>query len=195
LILFSNDLKYQAKLAYNFVKQWQLGLKINTFGNSVGSGLFCDNYISVKRWHRWVLIFSLSLILSCGDIPTCVDTETSLVKIKFLDDTGAPLNITLLSLKATNNEMGFPEYADSTLNLLTLPLNPGATTTTFILEQKTGIDTIGLSYTVVAKLISPECGLDASFDNMDTTFTSFNNLIILERIIHEDVTTNIEITL
>jgi hypothetical protein len=48
---------------------------------------------------------------------------------------------------------------------------------------------------VVAKLISPECGLDAAFDKMDTTFTSFMNLEILERLIHEDITTNIEITL
>jgi uncharacterized protein DUF6452 len=161
----------------------------------VGSGLFCGSNMSEKRWYRLVLIMSLGLILNCGDIPTCVDTETSLVKIKFLDNAGAVKNITLLSLQAIDNELGFPEYTDSTLNNLSLPLNPGAETTTFIFEQTTGTDTVGLSYTVVAKLISPECGLDASFDKLDTTFTSFNKLEILERIIHEDVTTNIEITL
>jgi len=151
--------------------------------------------MSVKRWHRWVLIFSLSLILSCGDIPTCVDTDTSLVKIKFVDDTGAGKNIILTKLSAIGNESGFPEYDNDTLSSISLPLNPGTLTTTFIFAQKTGNDTLGLSYTVVAKLISPECGLDAFFDNMDTTFTSFNNLRILERIIHEDITTNIEVTL
>jgi uncharacterized protein DUF6452 len=142
-----------------------------------------------------VLIMSLGLILSCGDIPTCVDTDTSLVKIKFVDNTGTATNMFLTKLSAIGNENGFPEYDNDTLSGLILPLNPGAVTTTFIFEQTTGTDTVGLSYTVVAKLISPECGLDAFFDKLDTTFTSFNKLEILERIIHEEVTTNIEITL
>ena len=81
------------------------------------------------------------------------------------------------------------------LTSINLSLNPGAITTTFIFEQTTGTDTIGLSYSVVAKLISPECGLDAAFDNMDTTFTSYNKLEILDNRIHEDIITNIEITL
>ena len=141
-------------------------------------------------------MISLGLVLSCGDIPTCLDIETSLVKIKFIDIEGNAKEIFLAKLSAIGNEDGFPEYGNDTLNSISLPLNPGALTTTFLIEQTSGsIDTIGLSYTVVAKLISPECGLDAAFDDMDTTFTSFNNLEILESIIHEDITTNIEITL
>jgi hypothetical protein len=148
-----------------------------------------------KWWNKWVLIFSLGLVLSCGDIPTCLDIETNLVKIKFIDSEGNAKDIFLTKLSAIGNEDGFPEYDGDTLSSINLPLNPGALTSTFIFEQATGADTIGLSYTVVAKLISPECGLDASFDNMDTTFTSYKNLEILESIIHEDIITNIEITL
>ena len=142
-----------------------------------------------------VLLIALGLGWSCGDIPTCVDTETNLVKVKFLDIEGNPKDIFLTKLSAIGNEDGFPEYDDDTLSSISLSLNPGAITTTFILEQTTGTDTIGLSYSVVARLISPECGLDAAFDNMDTTITSFNMLEILDSRIHEDIITNIEITL
>lgn len=141
------------------------------------------------------MIIGLGLILSCGDIPTCLDTESNLVKIKFLDDEGNPKDIFITNLSAIGNENGFPEFDNDTLSSISLSLNPGAFTTTFIFEQTTGTDTIGLSYTVVAKLISPECGLDAVFDDMDTTFTSFKKLEILQSIIHEDIITNIEITL
>ena len=146
-------------------------------------------------WYKWAIIFGLALALSCGDIPTCLDTETSLVKINFIDSVGKAKDIILNSLKAIDNEDGFPEYANDTLSVLTLPLNPGDTVTTFILDQTTGIDTIGLSYTVTAILISPECGLDAAFDKLDTTFTTYNKLEILNQSIHEDVTVNLEITL
>ena len=142
-----------------------------------------------------VLLIALGLGWSCGDIPTCVDTETNLVKVKFLDIEGNPKDIFLTKLSAIGNEDGFPEYDDDTLSSISLSLNPGAITTTFIFEQTTGTDTIGLSYSVVARLISPECGLDAAFDNMDTTITSFNMLEILDSRIHEDIITNIEITL
>lgn len=141
------------------------------------------------------MIIGLGLILSCGDIPTCLDTESNLVKIKFLDNEGNPKDIFITNLSAIGNENGFPEFDNDTLSSISLSLNPGAFTTTFIFEQTTGTDTIGLSYTVVAKLISPECGLDAVFDDMDTTFTSFKKLEILQSIIHEDIITNIEITL
>lgn len=134
-------------------------------------------------------------IIGCGDIPTCVDGDTSLVKIKFVDENGSSKNIFITKLKAIGNENGFPEHDGDTLSSLSLPLNPGAYTTTFILEQTTGTDTIGLSYNVVAKLISPECGLDASFSKLDTTFVTYNALIILDRNIHEDIATNLEITL
>jgi len=148
-----------------------------------------------KYWHKWVLIIGIGLVLSCGDIPTCVDTETNRVKIDFLDANGNAADIFLIKLKAIGNEDGFPEYDDDTLSSISLSLNPTASVTTFIFEQTTGTDTLGLSYAVVVKLISPECGLDAAFDNMDTTFTSFNKLIILESTIHEDILTNIEIIL
>ena len=148
-----------------------------------------------KRWNKWVILLSLGIGWGCNDIPTCVDTETNLVKVKFLDTDGIAKDIYLTKLSAIGNEDGFPEYDNDTLSFISLSLNPGDTVTTFIFEQTTGTDTLGLSYAVVARLISPECGLDAAFDKMDTTATSFSILEILDRRIHEDITTNIEITL
>lgn len=171
-------------------------LKINLFGKGDGSGLFCDKIMSKQRWYKWVMIGAVSMaVFSCGDKPTCLDIETNLAKISFVDVSGNPKDITLSSLKAIHNEDGFPEYADSTLNKLFLSLNPGDTISTFIIEQANSTDTLGLSYSVKAVLISPECGFDAAFDQLDTTFTTFKNLQILQRSIHEDIEVNIEVTL
>jgi hypothetical protein len=149
------------------------------------------------QFNKWLLYASLWLmiyLISCGDEPTCVDTDTSLIKIAFLGEDGKAKNIIINSLTAIGNEAGFPEFTNDTTSRISLPLNPGARNTTFILFQPTKTDTIGLSYDVVAKLISPECGLDASFSKLDTTFTTFTKLVIVESIIDDAVTTNIEIT-
>lgn len=149
----------------------------------------------INSRYYWLAIMILSLISSCGDIPTCLDVETSLVKINFIDESGTEKPITLRSLTAIGNEMGFLEYADTTLSNFQLSLNPGSTTTTFILEQETVTDTLALTYEVIAKLISPECGLDAAFTKLDTAFTTYNQLEIVNMSIHKEVTVNIEITL
>jgi hypothetical protein len=148
-----------------------------------------------RRWYGFVIIIGLFAATSCGDTPTCVDTATNLVKVNFINDEGEAAEVFLTSLKAIGNEDGFPEYANDTITDIILSLNPADTTTTFILEQTTGTDTLGLKYDVVAKLISPECGLDAAFDKLDTTFTTYDALSILNNSINEDVVVNIEITL
>lgn len=148
-----------------------------------------------SRWNGLLIIFGLLAATSCGDDPTCVDTATNLVKVNFVDSSGEAKDVFLTSLKAIGNEDGFPDIDNDTLSQISLSLNPGDNTTTFILEQSTGTDTLGLSYDVVVKLISPECGLDATFDKLDTTFTTYNTLQILNKSIHQDVLVNIEITL
>lgn len=148
-----------------------------------------------KYWSKLIIVSTITTLISCGDIPTCLDTETSLVKVDFVDSNGVAKDITLLSLHAIGNDDGFPEYADTTLNKLVLPLNPASTLTTFILARTNITDTLELKYSVVAKLISPECGLDASFDKLNIGNTTFIMLEVLENQIHEDIITNIEITL
>ena len=133
-------------------------------------------------------------LTACGDQPTCVDRDTSIVKIDFVDEDGQNKDIILNSLSAIGDNDGFPEYQDDTLSTLWLPLNPAARTTTFILERPSGNDTIGFSYDVVAQLISPECGLDAAFSNLDTTRVTIGTTVIISDIINEQIQTNLEIT-
>lgn len=141
-----------------------------------------------------ILLSGLIVLSSCGDEPTCVDRDTSLVKIDFVGEDGLAKDIIINSLSAIGENDGFPEYQDDTLSTLVLPLNPGARSTTFILNRPTSIDTIGLSYDVVAQLISPECGLDAAFSKLDTTRITFPAAVIISRIINEQIASNIEIT-
>ena len=149
----------------------------------------------VYFWFKLLLGLSIILLLSCGDIPTCLDIETSLVKIKFIDESGADKMITILSLGAIDNQPGFPEYDSATVTNLSLPLNPGAQVTTFILEQENVTDTLALAYLAEAILISPECGLDAAFSNLNIASTTYGNTRLVNSSIHETVTVNIEITL
>lgn len=142
----------------------------------------------------FIVVIGLLIFSACGDEATCVDRETSLVKIDFVDEDGLAKDIILNSLSSEGSNDGFPEYQDDTLSRLVLPLNPGSRTSTFILTQPTRTDTIGLSYDVVAQLISPECGLDAAFSNLDTTHISFEKVVIISGIINEQIPTNIEIT-
>ena len=139
-------------------------------------------------------IGGLLTLVACGDEATCVDRETSLVKIDFVDEDGLAKDIIINSISASGENDGFPEFADDTLSRLVLPLNPAARSVTFVLQQPTRIDTIGLSYNVVAQLISPECGLDAAFSELDTTRITFSRATILSSIINEQIPTNIEIT-
>ena len=147
-----------------------------------------------KNWFRFLTIFILSLFISCGDTPTCLPTETNLVKIAFVDDAGIARQTTF-SLRAIDYNDLFLDYTDTTLSKLVLPLNPTSNSTTLVIDHDGISDTLGLKYIVIQKLISPECGLDIGLSDLDTTFTTFDNLKIVERIIFEDVTTNIEITL
>jgi hypothetical protein len=142
----------------------------------------------------FIILSGLLVLSSCGDEPTCVDRDTSLVKIDFVGEDGLEKAIIINSLSAIGENDGFPEYQDDTLSTLILPLNPGARSTTFILNQPTSIDTIGLSYDVVAQLISPECGLDAAFSKLDTTRITFPAAVIISSLINEQIETNIEIT-
>ena len=140
------------------------------------------------------LITLVSGLAACGDDPTCVDRDSSIIKIDFLGDDGLAKDISILSISAPGNNDGFPELRDTTLNKLQLPLNPAAKTSTFIIEHENGSDTIGFKYNVVAQLISPECGLDATFSNLDTTLVTFPQAIIISDIINVQIPTNIEIT-
>jgi len=142
----------------------------------------------------FLFITGLLFFSACRDKPTCVDRDTSLVKISFVGEDGLAKDIIINSVSATGDNNGFPEYEDDTLSRLVLPLNPAARSVTFILERPTGKDTIGLSYDVVAQLISPECGLDAAFSNLDTTRITFEQAVIVSKIVNEQIPTNIEIT-
>lgn len=151
-------------------------------------------YIIMRKSFKVLVIFNIGFLLNCGDIPTCLPTESNLVKIAFLDEAGKAKSITF-TLSAIDNADGFLEYTDTTLSNLIVPLNPGSNTTTFVIEQANSTDTLGLTYDITARLISPECGLEIALSDLDTTFTTFDKLEILEALIHEDVNTNIEITI
>ena len=152
------------------------------------------SYKLINKCIKLLSIFIPVLIFSCGDIPTCLPTQTNLVKIAFVDETGKAKQTTL-SLRTVDFEDLFLNYSDTTLSKIEIPLNPTSNITTLVIEHDNISDTLGLTYSVVRKLISPECGLEIGLNDLDTAFSTFENLEIVERIILEDVTTNIEITL
>lgn len=132
-------------------------------------------------------------MVSCGDDPTCISDNTSLVKIRFSDSVGVAKNIILTKVSTVANPDVYTQYDNNTLNSLVLAMNSASQNTTVIFETPTGNDTLDLIYKVTPIFISAECGIDMSFSALDTLSSTFDELEIKETIFHEDITLNIEI--
>ena len=131
--------------------------------------------------------------MSCADEATCIDNNTSLIKIHFVDTAGTDKPIILNRLIAIGNEDGFPQYDNDTTSSLFIAMNPELNYTTLIFEMPTGKDTLALSYQVTPTFVSSFCGIDFSFAALDTISTTFDELEIVDTNFNIPTSTNIEI--
>ena len=140
-----------------------------------------------------LLLLSLA-VQSCADEPTCINSYTSLIKLKFVDENGAsePIIITSLTALEANSDI-YPEYTNDTTSSVNINLNPNEAITTLIFAQPSDSDTIVFTYDLYPEFISEECGIFLQFNNLDTLSSTFENLTIIQPIIDEEVATNVEI--
>jgi len=145
--------------------------------------------------NRIFIIYILLLFASCVDDELCVGEGTNIVKVKIFDinDPTTPLAVTFDGIDVSGDPEVFPTYADSTLSAINLTVDPNEIYTRYILHTSTRSDTLEIGYAVQPKLISPTCGPELLFSQLEVIRHSLDSLYIEESQIEREVETNIRI--
>ena len=119
-------------------------------------------------------------LFSCEKDDICVDGDTPLLIIRFLDNTEPDTSKDVNRLRVIGLGQEFPvnTFADrSTLDSIAIPLRPEEPETTFILindsEDEDGVeignaDTLRFSYGTTGAFISRACGFVANYENLES---------------------------
>lgn len=140
--------------------------------------------------------FPLGLILiifsSCLNEPDCIITATNNVSIALMrlkSDTSVLID----SIQVSGTSAVFHE-GDSVSELV-VPVDPGQLTATFRFYYNFTMDSIRLSYTRKAQMISPACGAFTHFQDLTVLSTSFSDLTVGDPQLSTNAGTNLIIRL
>ncbi len=154
-------------------------------------------YICAAKMMNKVLPILLSILLlsACIDDELCIGKGTNIVKVKFFDleDPATAVAITFDSIGVSGNPRSFPSYSDSTLSAINLTVDPNELFTRFVLFTTERIDTLDLTYDSQSRLISPTCGPEKIFSELDVINYTFDSLVLDESLFEFEVETNIRI--
>ena len=132
---------------------------------------------------------------SCLTDPDCIRINDNVLKVAFLDedddrpDTLIVNSVYILGLEDT------PVFQDTSFVAMDLPLNLDSTSMTYVINSVQGIDTFAVTYTVNNELITPECGLTTSFNDLEFGEFTFDPdvLILVDQRILNEIETNVQI--
>lgn len=140
-----------------------------------------------------LLLFSLVISFSaCEKDDICVDGDTPLLVIRFYDiqDSSATKNVPSLRVVGLGQNVTVNTVADrSSLDSIAIPLQPGFTSTSFILirnsadedSMETGnADTLQFNYETREVFVSRACGFVAHYTGLNTVLQADTNNWILE---------------
>ncbi len=146
----------------------------------------------MKRSSLIPALFCICLLASCLDDPDCVTTTTDFVNVRFynlednLTDTLYLDRLTALGSDSVLNDM-------DTVTFVRLPLDPQQDQATYYFESQYGRDTLVLSYTIGARMISEDCGVELLFTQVGTAAHSFDSVQILNSVPVEEVIEDIQV--
>ena len=145
--------------------------------------------------NRIFILYLLLLFSSCVDDELCVGEGTNIIKVKFYDinDPTTQLAVTLDEIEVSGDPEAFPVYADSTLSAMNLTIDPNELETTYIIHTATRSDTLKLGYYIQSKLISPACGPELLFSQLEVIQYSLDSIYLEESQIKRETETNIRI--
>lgn len=151
------------------------------------------------------------LIISCEKDDVCVDGDTPLLQISFIDFTDNTLEKEVPSLRVVGQGQNttvdtFDDRTNATA--LEIPLKVDAATTTFFLvnqsatdtnDNETGnIDTVTFTYEVELIYVSRACGYIANYKNLSAAITPdadnwIQNIEISSTTVADNATVHVEI--
>jgi hypothetical protein len=131
------------------------------------------------------------LLTCCLNEPDCIITSTNLVKIYFKKDSKTTREITFDKINVSGLTKDF--YAGQKVTSVELPVDPVEikSTFTFFFEGRT--ETMLLTYSKQAEVISAPCGAYTNYSDLFVSETSFDSLRITNNQLLIDATSNLEI--
>ncbi|MBR9997482.1 MAG: hypothetical protein KFF73_00860 [Cyclobacteriaceae bacterium] len=109
--------------------------------------------------------------MSCEN-NVCISFSRDYLIVQFLDSTETRKNIEIDYITALGSEYIF--YSDTSLNRIGLPINTGESQTAFIFRNvNSRTDTLVVGYSQQQRLISPSCGFELQYRQLQVLNTSF----------------------
>lgn len=134
------------------------------------------------------------LLAGCDADEACVSSATNVLQIGFVernvDGELEDSEVEYEAVLAEGAELPFYVDTDTTsIDQLLVSLDPEATETTFFFLDGDASDTLVLTYQPQFRLISPECGLETTFQSLEVVSHTFT---FLELKVTELSTRNVE---
>ncbi|WNB18177.1 DUF6452 family protein [Marivirga arenosa] len=131
----------------------------------------------IKKSILIALIFS---IFACDVDSNCNTLNVDFVTFQtFTIKEGEEEQVQVIFDSIVSPESDSTFFQSDTLSIFELPLNPGSNQTSFYFYYGPFVDSIEFNYETRNAVDSPECGIDLEFVGMDTTFQTFDSLVIV----------------
>ena len=131
------------------------------------------------------------LLTGCLNEPDCIITSTNLVKISFKKDSKTAREITFTKINVTGlaNDLYVQQKATS----VQLPVQPEDTKSTFTFYFEGRTETMLLTYSKQAEVISASCGAFTNYSDLFVAQTTFDSLKITNKQLLINATSNLEV--
>lgn len=116
------------------------------------------------------------VMLSCENTD-CISFSRDYLIVQFLDSANAKKNIEVDYVTAIGSPFIF--YSDTAFNLIALPINTELSQTTFVFgNTDSSTDTLAVGYIQRQRLVSPDCGFELQYQDLEILGTSFPEAVL-----------------
>lgn len=155
----------------------------------------CSDYEINRRLTRriTILLLFVGLLSSCFDDGDCQSTKTDLLLIDFKSfNTKADSTVTIQSIILQTYQDSLFHKGESISSAI-LPLDPNVDTLQVIFNYADTSLNMVLSYTTTPRLITPDCGVELGFGNIEVVEHDFDSVVVKSGTLDQQITSNIVI--
>jgi hypothetical protein len=137
--------------------------------------------------------------VACAPEEVCITDNTTLIEVGFYKELFAGTDSAMMEqdtlivnrITALGTDSIF--VTSVSLSEVSLPVNTGSNETTYIFELPSGDQTLQFSYQVFTRFVSEECGLEVIIDSLQVGQTSFDSVVVTQRLLNTDIENNVEV--
>jgi hypothetical protein len=131
------------------------------------------------------------LLAGCLNEPDCIITSTNLVKISFKKDSKTAREIIFDKINVSGLTKDF--YVEKKVTSVQLPVDPVEIESTFTFYFEGRTETMLLTYSKKAEVISASCGAFTNYSDLFVAESSFDSLRITNNQLLINATSNLEV--